>query len=86
MVLVAELLLLLVLLALGVRWYLRTPMHGARKNSGVHFPQQVAGHMGFGMYSPSDPPLLPHALHGFNKESRKQQEPDADATREPGDA
>ena len=86
MVLVAELLVLLVLLALGVRWYLRTPMHRTRKNSGVHFPQQVAGHMGFGMYSPSDPPLLPHALHGYSKESRKQQESDADVTREPGDA
>ena len=26
--------------------------------------------MGFGMYSPSDPPLLPHALHGYSKAVR----------------
>ena len=85
MVLVAELLVVLVLMSLGARWYVRTPMHRARKNSGVHFPQQVAGHMGFGMYSPSDPPLLPHSLHGYSKEARDKQESDPDVTREPGD-
>jgi hypothetical protein len=60
-------------------------MHRARKHSGVHFPQQVAGHMGFGMYSPSDPPLLPHSLHGYTNESRGEREPGADPTRAPGD-
>ena len=33
----------------SARWYLRTPTHRARKNSAVHPPPQVAGHMGFGM-------------------------------------
>ena len=62
MVLMAELLFVLVAISLGARWYVRTPMHRARKNSGV-YPPQVAGHMGFGMYTPSNPHLLPHALH-----------------------
>ena len=86
MVPVAELVFVFIVIALGVRWYLRTPMHQSRKNSGVHFPTQVAGHMGFGMYSPSNPPLLPHALHGQRYESRDRQEPDADLTPEPDDA
>ena len=86
MVLIAELLFVLVLISLGARWYLRTPMHHARKNAGVHFPTQVAGHMGFGMYSPSNPPLLPHALHGHREEAEDQQEPDTDGSLEPGDA
>jgi hypothetical protein len=38
------------------------------------------------MYSPSNPPLLPHALHDYRKDSRDGQEPDADVTRERGDA
>ncbi len=84
MVPVAELVFALVLICLGARWYLRTPMHRTRKNSGVHFPDQVAGHMGFGMYSPSDPPRLPHALHGYREDSGDQQEPDAEVNPEPG--
>jgi hypothetical protein len=86
MVPIMEILFVLVLVSVGARWYLRTPMHRARKNSGVHLPTQVAGHMGFGMYSPSDPPLLPHALRDYSKESRDKREPDAEVTPEPGDA
>jgi hypothetical protein len=76
MVPIAELVFMFVVIAGGVRWYLRTPMHRTRKNSGVHFPTQVAGHMGFGMYSPSNPPLLPHALHDHRNESTDKQEAD----------
>lgn len=86
MVPIAELLFVLVLICLGARWYLRTPMHHARKNGGVHFPTQVAGHMGFGMYSPSNPPRVPHALHGHGGVSGDQQEPDTGVSRAPGDA
>jgi hypothetical protein len=86
MVPVAEVVFLVVLILLGVRWYLRTPMHRARKNSGVHFPNQVAGHMGFGMYSPSNPPPLPQALHGYRKQSGDQQQREAEVKREPGGA
>jgi hypothetical protein len=85
MVPIAELLLVLVMITVGVRWYLRTPMHRARKHSGV-FPAQVGGHLGFGMYSPSNPPLLPHALNDHRHASRGQQEPDAGVMPEPGDA
>jgi hypothetical protein len=77
MVLIAEILFVLVVVALGTRWYLRTPLHRARKNSGV-FPPQVAGHMGFGMYTPSSPPLLPHGLHEHRNRSSITQETDAD--------
>jgi hypothetical protein len=86
MVLIAELLFALVSIAAGTRWYLRTPMHRARKNAGVHFPTQVAGHLGFGMSSPSNPPLLPHALHGYRGGSSDKQQRDADGACEPGDA
>ena len=78
MVPIAELLFVFVVIALGVRWYLRTPMHHTRKNSGVHFPNQVAGHMGFGMYSPSHPTPPPQALHGHTKRSSGRQEPGTD--------
>ncbi len=86
MVPIAELLFVFVVIALGVRWYLRTPMHHARKHSGVHFPTQLAGHMGFGMYSPSGPTPPPHALHGYIKGSSDKQEPGTDPIPEPGDA
>jgi hypothetical protein len=76
MVLVAEIVVVVVLAALAVRWYLRTPIHRARKTSGV-FPPQVAGHMGFGMYSPSNPPLLPHALNRHRTDSEDDEERDA---------
>ena len=69
MVLVAELLFMLLVIAVGGRWYLRTPTHRARKNSGVQ-PPQVPGHLGFGMYTPSNPPLLPRGLHEHRHESR----------------
>ena len=72
MVAVVEIGFLLVIAALAWRWYLRTPMHRARKNSNV-FPPQVAGHMGFGMYTPSDPPLQPRGLHDHHEESQKEQ-------------
>ncbi len=58
MVLLAELVFVVVVTAVGVRWYLRTPMHRARKSSGA-FPSQVAGHGGFGMYSPRIRPAAP---------------------------
>ena len=58
MVPIAEIIFVLVVMALGTRWYLRTPLHRARKSSGV-FPPQVHGHMGFGMYTPSNPPRCP---------------------------
>ncbi len=86
MVPIAELLFVFAVIALGVRWYLRTPMHHARKHSGVHFPSQLAGHMGFGMYSPSAPTPPPQALHGYIKGSSEKQEPGADPIPEPGDA
>lgn len=70
MVLIAEILFALVVSSLAVGWYLRTPMHRARKNSLV-MPPQVAGHMGFGMYTPSDPPLIPRALHDHRKGPRR---------------
>jgi hypothetical protein len=85
MVPIAEILFVLVVMAFGTRWYLRTPMHRARKSSGV-FPPQVHGHMGFGMYTPSNPPLLPHALHDYHSGSTAGQEPDTDVAPEPGDA
>jgi len=85
MVLIAEVMFVLVFISVAARWYLRTPMHRARKNSGVHLPTQVAGHLGFGMYRPSNPPLLPHALHGYRRGSRRKRQPDAHVTREPGD-
>jgi hypothetical protein len=56
----------------GSWWYLRTPMHRARKSSNV-FPPQVAGHMGFGMYTPSNPPLQPRGLHNDDDESDDKQ-------------
>src|SRR4051812_15100279 len=68
MVLIAELLFLLVVTSLGARWYLRTSMHRARKNSGVQ-PPQVAGSMGFGMSPPNNPPQLPQGLHDHRKVS-----------------
>lgn len=86
MVPIAELLFVSAVIALGVRWYLRTPMHRTRKHSGVHFPTQMAGHMGFGMYSPSDPTPPPHALHGYIKRSSDEEEPGTDPIPEPGDA
>jgi hypothetical protein len=70
MVAMLEVAFLLLCAGLGTRWYLRTPMHRARKDSGVQ-PPQVAGHMGFGMYTPSDPPTLPHGLHDHRNESQK---------------
>jgi hypothetical protein len=77
MVLVAELAFVVAVAAAGVRWYLRTPTHRARKQSGVQ-PPQVAGHGGFGMYTPSNPPLLPHGLHGYRKASADGHEADED--------
>ncbi len=85
MVLVAEILLVLAVVGVGVRWYVRTPMHRARKRSGV-FPPQVAGHMGFGMYSPSKPPLLPHALNDHRNASRRDQETGVEVGPEADDA
>jgi len=67
-----EIAFLIVVVVLGLRWYGRTPMHRARKNSNV-FPPQVAGHMGFGMYTPSNPPLQPHGLHDHHDESKDAQ-------------
>ncbi|HVQ17779.1 MAG TPA: hypothetical protein VMT27_01935 [Actinomycetes bacterium] len=84
MVPIAELLFLLVAIFVGARWYLRTPTHRARKNSAVH-PPQVAGHMGFGMYTASNPTLLPRGLHDHRNESRDEQEPEAYVTHGPGD-
>ena len=84
MVPIAELVTLFLVVAVGVRWYLRTSLHRARKASGVH-PPQVAGHMGFGMYSRNDPPLLPHGLHGHN-ESETGPEPLPEALPGLGDA
>jgi hypothetical protein len=69
MVLIAEFLFVFVVIALGVRWYLRTPMHRARKNSGG-FPPQVAGHMGSGCTRQARRPgttraaRLPQRVHG----------------------
>jgi hypothetical protein len=68
MVAMFEFAFLIVCVMLGSWWYLRTPMHRARKNSNV-FPPQVAGHMGFGMYTPSDPPLPPRGLHNHRDEA-----------------
>jgi len=62
MVLIAELVSVLAVISLGARWYLRTSMHRARKNSGVQ-PPQVAGSLGFGMYTPSNPPRPAQGLH-----------------------
>ena len=59
MVGISELVLLAVVILLGVRWLLRTPIHRARKRSGVsptHHP--IGGHRG-----PSRPP--PRALHDY---------------------
>jgi hypothetical protein len=81
MVLVAEVLFVLATIFGGAWWYLRTPMHRARKNSMVQ-PPQVAGHGGFGMYTPSNPPRLPSALHDYRKVSRQRQEFDTSPTRE----
>ena len=85
MVEAGEVLFLLAVAAVGIRWYLHTPMHRARKESGV-FPPQVAGHMGFGMYSPSNPPLLPHGLHDHRVPDPDQPAPDPETGPEPGDA
>lgn len=85
MVPIAEIIFVLVVMALGTRWYLRTPLHRARKSSGV-FPPQVHGHMGFGMYTPSNPPLLPHALHDLRNPSRDQPETDTDGALRARDA
>jgi hypothetical protein len=71
MVLIAEIVVLLGVGGVGLRWFLRTPIHKARKNSGA-FPPQVAGHMGFGMYSTSNPPLLPRGLHDHRQASAEQ--------------
>jgi hypothetical protein len=73
MVAVLEILFLLICVLLSLRWYLRTPLHRARKNSGVH-PTQVAGHAGFGMYTPSNPPLPPHGLHDHGIERNREKE------------
>jgi hypothetical protein len=62
MVAMVEIVFVIVCVALAAWWYLRTPMHKARKHSNV-FPPQVAGHGGFGMYTPSDPPRQPQGLH-----------------------
>jgi len=74
MVLVAELVFLLVVVLVGIRWFLRSPIHRARKGSGAH-PPQVAGHMGFGMYTPSNPPLLPRGFHDHRSESEDRIDP-----------
>jgi hypothetical protein len=74
-----------VLIAVGLWWYRRTPMHRARKHSGVQ-PPQVAGHMGFGMYTPSKPPPLPQGLHGHRGSSGGQQQDNGGATADIGDA
>jgi hypothetical protein len=74
MVAMFEVVFLVVVFALGVRWYLRTPMHRARKRSGVRLGQ-VAGHGGFGMYGPSNPTPPPQALHDFRDESKDHQSP-----------
>jgi hypothetical protein len=73
MVAVGEVVFLIVCLALGTRWYLRTPMHKGRKRSGV-FPSQVAGYMGFGMYSRNEPAAPPHALHDHRQKSEDEQQ------------
>jgi hypothetical protein len=69
MVVMFEVVFLVLVLALGVRWYLRTPMHRARKRSGVQLGQ-VAGHGGFGMSGPSTPTPPPQALHDLHGESK----------------
>ena len=70
MVALFEVVFLILVLALGVRWYLRTPMHRARKRSGVQLGQ-VAGHGGFGMYGPSNPTPPPQALHDLRDKSQE---------------
>ncbi len=76
MVLIAEFLVALALISLAVRWYLHTPLHRARKTSHL-MPPQVAGHMGFGMYTPSNPPLIPRALHDYRKAGSETDAPAA---------
>ncbi len=78
MVPIAEILFALVVTFVGVRWYLRTPMHRVRKTYGVHLPDQMAGWHGFGMYSKNQPTLLPHALHVQRDEVRDKRELDAE--------
>jgi hypothetical protein len=73
MVLIVEIVVLLGVAGIGVWWFLHSPIHKARKNSGA-FPPQVSGHMGFGMYTPSNPPLLPHGLHDHRQASAEQQQ------------
>jgi len=63
MVPIAELLFVALVILVGVRWYLRTPMHRVRKTYGAHVPDQMAGWDGFGMYTPSNPTPPPRALH-----------------------
>ncbi len=74
MVPMLEIAFLVVCWVLGVRWYLRTPTHRARKKSVVH-PPQVAGSLGFGMYTPSKPTPPPRALHDHRNESGDEQGP-----------
>ncbi len=74
MMAIFEVAFLILVLALGVRWYLRTPMHRARKRSGVQLGQ-VAGHMGFGLSGLSNPTPPPHALHDLRDESKDKQSP-----------
>jgi len=71
---VLEIVFVIVVVALGMRWYLRTPMHRARKRSRVGLGQ-VAGHWGFGMYAPSDPTPPPRALHDLREASKDEQSP-----------
>ena len=61
MVVISELVFLAVVILLGVLWYLRTPIHRARKRSGLpptHHP--IGGHRG-----PPPPPqaLREHRVH-----------------------
>jgi hypothetical protein len=42
--------------------------------------------MGFGMYTPSNPPLLPHGLHGHRSDDRDEPAPSLEAGPEPDGA
>ena len=82
MVPIAEILFAVVVIFVGVRWYLRTPMHRVRKTYGVHLPDQMAGWHGFGMYTKNNPTLLPHALH-VQKDDESKNKRGLDAERGP---
>ena len=80
MVVYAELLLVLLVIAVGVRWYLRTPMHRARKTYGVHPPEAARHDFGWG------DPQLPRGHRGHRKRTKDNEERHADHTPEIGDA